>query len=405
MRRHQILVWSIVIFVLAACDSDAPEPKTLPDLRPISTEEQLLIDNSNDLLFQSFRYINHHDPEKNTFFSPVSIGMALSMAYNGANNGTKESIGEISGINDFPEIQINKAYNDLIGFLHSLDENVRINLANSFWYEQNLPINRSYRDIVMAYYDAESEGIDFSNHTMTNYISRIIEAKSSGMIKNSIEEINKDHHSFIYNAACFNGQWAEPFDYIIPELSFENDADKAINCDYIFRKNTPLLYFEDEEKLITEISFGNRQFSSMIIMPKNKDNFNRLTQNIDQIHFSNWRNQLDTFNVSVEIPAFKVDYKVNLNNLFINMGLSGIFDKNADFTNIFPQGDKMGIDLYEHRSLMEFDTEYLPVIESSEMVNGNSFASIRINQPFFYFIREKHTGLILFAGKIINPVE
>ena len=406
MVSRQIYIWKLVILValFTACDADAPEPKSLPDLRPVSAEEKLLIDNSNDLLFQSFQHINRREPQKNTFFSPVSIGMALSMAYNGANNGTRELIGEISGMKEFSTIQINKAYNELIGFMRSLDQDVNINLANSFWYEQNLPVNTDYRDIVMAYYDAESEGIDFNNNHMAGYVSRIIEAKSNGLITNSITDINKDHHSFIYNAASFNGQWAEPFDYVVPGLSF-NKFNEKISCDYIFRKSTPVLYFENEDMLITEISFGNRQFSNMIVMPKNPEDYMKLSTSLDYRQIFNWKQQLDTFNINLQIPAFDVDYKVDLNDLFTDIGLSELFNENADFSNIFTAQDKACIDLYEHRALMKINTEYLPIINDNYLVDGHSLQMVQVNHPFFCFISEKHTGLLLFAGKIVNPLE
>jgi len=43
------------------------------------------------------------------------------------------------------------------------------------------------------------------------------------------------------------------------------------------------------------------------------------------------------------------------------------------------------------------------VMRMKSMPPQNDFATFRADHPFFYFIKEKTTGTILFAGRVIDP--
>ena len=159
LKRFFLLLLTIVM--IWACDTSSPEPHKASELRQITSQERLLINQSNQLLFRYLKVLNKEYGADNLFFSPVSIGMTLGMVNNCAVGETKNQILNSSGFKGFSEIEINKSFFELSRFLQNLDQDVTIGLSNSFWYKQNVNVDQTFTDLIMAYYDAEAEAVNF----------------------------------------------------------------------------------------------------------------------------------------------------------------------------------------------------------------------------------------------------
>src|SRR4051812_40822300 len=66
----------------------------------------------------------------NTFISPTSLFMALSMIYNGANGVTKEEIAKVLQTEGIDINELNKANASLMSMLHSDSKQIQLNVAN-----------------------------------------------------------------------------------------------------------------------------------------------------------------------------------------------------------------------------------------------------------------------------------
>src|SRR5205085_11629975 len=105
----------------------------------------------------------------NKLISPLSMYLALSMVYNGANGATKDSIAHTLQLAGIDINDLNAVCNATITQLPGEDNRVQLSIANSIWYNQRayqpLP---SFLTTVQDSYAATMQSLDFSNGSSVN---------------------------------------------------------------------------------------------------------------------------------------------------------------------------------------------------------------------------------------------
>ncbi len=84
------------------------------------------------------------------------------------------------------------------------------------------------------------------------------------------------------------------------------------------------------------------------------------------------------------------------------------FSERAEFDEFFEGiGSGISIDRVIHQAFIETNEAGSEAAAATAVgVGATSLPpSIDINRPFVYFIREQHTGTLLFAGTMLNPAE
>ena len=136
--------------------------KQLP--RELTAAEQSLIEADNRFAFKLFREINaQEDPGTNVFVSPLSVAMALGLAYNGAAGATREAMGQTLEFGGMSVTDVNQGYRGLIDLLRELDSSVELVIANSVWHRQGVTVLPEFVQTVGEYFDAEVTALDFSD--------------------------------------------------------------------------------------------------------------------------------------------------------------------------------------------------------------------------------------------------
>ena len=386
----------IVLVVIWSCDTGSPEPHKASALRDITSQEKILINQSNQLLFQYFQVLEKENTKQNIFFSPISIGMTLGMVNNCATGATKSQLQDAFGFTGFSDAEINKSFSELNLFLQSLDQEVKIGMANTFWHRHNVKVAQAFKDIIMAYYDADAESINFRSNHLHKYINRIIENKTKGQVTSALDKINPDFESFIYNAAGFSASFENKFEAVI-KSRFTVGKNNEISTPFFFKEAGVYRYFEDEITLAVDIPLGNSQFSLMTLMPKKS-----IANKLDFYQFNDIASRMDTALLNFSMPVFKTESEFDLNSLFAQTGFPKIIDGTA-YYRIGDKGEHVSVNKLMHRAAIDLSQSIENIanknLKSSELPPN----LITIDRPFFYFIKEKHTGLIMFAGKVMNP--
>jgi len=116
----------------------------------------------------------------------------------------------------------------------------------------------------------------------------------------------------------------------------------------------------------------------------------------------------DTATVELYFPKFEMQYKKNLDNILKSMGMEKAFTETAEFPKLLENDLQLFISRVLHQSYLKVDEKgteaaAVTVVEISPTSIGGQPKVIKIDRPFAFMIREKHTGSILFAGKMINP--
>ena len=388
------------IACLAACSDESVTPDNPPNLRTLSSSEIAVSSSLNDFGFELFRKVNE---EKNTFISPLSVSIALGMVLNGASEETKQSIINTIDFDGLTAEEVNQAYRDLIALLLSMDKQVKVGIANSVWNHQDFAVNKDFSKTIESYYDGTVQAIDFKNASAKNTINNWVEDKTSNRIKDLIDQISGDEIMFLINAIYFKGDWQYQFDASKTHTANFTRADgSATPVDMMFSKGAKIQYGVKDGVQLLDIPYGNGQFRMTILVPTT-GSLHDLSESLTATQLSNWLDAADSVSVELEIPKFKMTWKNDLLGTLQAMGM-----RTSRFPNLFEEQLPLAISRVVHQSFLEVNEKGSEAAAATAIgIELTNFpprpTRITINEPFMFFIREKHSGAILFCGQLVDP--
>ncbi len=395
----------MVLVLLPNCSKSPTAPDTtLP--RELTSAEKSIVDSDNKFGLKLFREINTQEGEKNIFISPLSVSIALGMTLNGANGDTYEAMKSTLEFAGLTEEQINKSYRDLMELLLNLDPKVVFQIANSIWYKNTYTFKQTFFDVSKEYFDAEVNGLNFSDPASVNIINGWVEEKTNGKIKEIIDKIDPNVVMFLINAIYFKGIWTFQFEETNTyDANFTLPDNTQQSCKMMQQTND-FNYFSDDRVEAIDLPYGDGMFSMVVVLPKPEVNVDDLILELDQDSWNGWLGRFEKQNGTVHLPRFKLEYKILMNDALKALGMGIAFSGMADFTSMYePSG--LYISRVIHKSFVEVNEEgteaaAVTLVEIRE-TSANSGFNMTINRPFIFAIRDNHSGSIIFIGKIVNP--
>src|SRR5262249_31329342 len=148
----------------------------------------------------------------NLFFSPISITMALAMAYNGAAGVTKQEMARSLKLDGMRPDEINQKTADMLKSLKSADPKIELSIANSIWARKGVQFREDFLARNRQYFGAEIASLDFANPQSLAKINGWVNTSTKGKIPKIIDQIDPQQVMFLINAVYFKGLWQKKFD-------------------------------------------------------------------------------------------------------------------------------------------------------------------------------------------------
>lgn len=391
----------LIVLLVSCNDSSDVQPENTPNLRAMSATELQVSKSINNFAFDLFNNLNQV-PTENSFMSPLSVSMALGMTMNGASDETQQSILNTIDYSEFTAAEVNQAYHDLTELLLSMDRTVTMGIANSVWYNHNYQVKPSFSSTVRQQYDAKVEGLDFSKNEAKNTINNWVADKTHDKITRAVDEIKPEHVMFLVNAIYFKGDWTYKFDKSqTSKSSFQTINGASVMVDMMRVNKASVSLFQNDDVQVVDIPYGNGQFSFTIVAPFS--NFNEVTANLNASQFTDWLAHTDSTQVILRMPRFKMTWDQELKGTLMNMGM-----KMQGFPHLFTSASNdLAITSVRHVSYLDVNEDGTEAAAVTVVGVGVTSAApepiITINRPFLFVIREKHSGIILFIGKLVDP--
>jgi serpin B len=406
-------VFAIIItgvFIGCSHQSTEPPPSTgQPIVRDLNVLEKSVVSSGNSFGFNLFTRVNNSEQNKNVFISPFSVSMAFGMALNGANGSTLDSLKKALGDAGVSLDDINNLYKSISTILTNLDTKVVFQNANSIWYRNGFPVLQKFLDDNRNYLNAEVRALDFNLPSAVQTINEWVNTKTQGKIPTILDEISADMVMYLINAIYFKGTWTYQFDPQGTRDTIFTCADGSTVSCKLMNQEATFAYYADAIKQVIDLPYGDRSFSMTIILPAAGTSIDQFTAALTQEQWNAIIDQLDSSEVVLSLPKFKLEYKKTLNDELKAMGMRIAFSDHADFTRISQVG---GLTISEvlHKTFVEVNeegTEAAAVTSigfTTTSIGGPTKHYMSIDHPFIFAIREHQSGTILFIGKIVNPV-
>ena len=404
---YSILLAAAGCILATACGNSVGPITQLP--RELSIAEGKLVDADNRFAIKLFREVNEQDAGKNIFISPLSVGMALGMTYNGAAGTTREAMQQALELQGMTIDEVNQAYRSLIDLLRDLDPHVQFLLANSIWYRNTLTFEQAFLDLNRQYFDAEISALDFDSPSAAGTINDWVRQSTSGRIEEIVDSpIDAQTIMFLINAIYFKADWASRFDKRrTQDAPFFLANGSQTNARMMSHEDAiPIRYLSDGEIQVVDLPYGGQAYSMTILLPGSPSGVESLIENLTHAQWTNWIAALDSTSRQVSIPKFTLEYELTMNDVLKSLGMSIAFSPDsADFTNLYAPGN-VYISKVKHKTFVDVNEEGTEAAAVTSVEMGLTSVGpqpIVVDRPFVFAIRERYSGTILFVGKILDP--
>jgi serpin B len=368
-----------------------------------------LVDANTKFGFNLFSEILKQDSKKNVFVSPTSVAIALSMTYNGASGETQEAMAKALELQGMSLQDINQANETLKASLENADPDVQLSIANSLWAKQGTDFKRDFLQRNQQFYKAKVTELDFAKPDSIGIINNWVKENTHGKIDKIVQQIRPDNVLFLINAIYFKGNWTKKFDK-------SQTTERPFYLTDGTQKQHPLMsqsgkyrYFENDTFQAVSLPYGKERLNLYVFLPKKNTSLDAFQQQLAVENWQQWMNQFRMRQGSIQLPRFKFDYDIQLNNALKALGMESAFnDTQANFSNMTAESVK--IDEVKHKTFVEVNEEgteaaaatSVGIAMTSAMRPEEPFQMV-VDRPFFCAIRDNQTGTILFMGSIREP--
>ncbi len=399
-----------------ASGSPAPTAPTGPSLpKPTAAEAAAVAKASNAFAFEMYRPIASKGG--NLAFSPASISTAMAMTWGGAVGPTGDEMRKVMHF-EGPVDQVLAASGKLVADLQQTRAPV-LGIANRLFGEKTFKFQQPYLESTEKLFGAPLEPLDFVGEASASrkHINDWVAGRTRDRIKDLIPPpaIDKDTRLVLVNAVYFLGDWEEPF-------KKESTGDAPFFVDGKVETAVPTMRraggmptAEVDGTQLVELPYVGGRFAMLVAVPAKKDGLAALEASLDAARFDRWVKALAPAKVLLALPRFEVDppESIALKEVFLTLGMKIAFDRaKADFTKIADPpspADRLFIGNVFHKAFVKVDEKGTEAAAATAVVMPRAGGApeqpkqVTVDRPFLFFLRDRQSGLILFAGRVVDP--
>jgi serpin B len=400
-----------ILILAVSCQQENIENNE-PKIIDLDEKSAQLIEADNAFGLEIFQKIRNESKDENIMISPLSISVALAMAYNGADGDTKTEMEKTLKKNGLTVDEINTSYKMLIAALQSVDEKVVFELANAIFYKNGFSVKQDFLNINKNNYDAEVASLDFNSPSAVKTINDWVATKTHDKILSILDKLNPDDRMVLLNAVYFNGIWTKEFNKEGTKLgNFVKKDGESIEIP-LMNKEDKLDYVSNSLFQAVKLPYGKGQYNMIVMLPAQNKSSQNIIDELSADNLAKWEKEFKMEeHVVVTMPRFKFSFESSLNDVLKEMGMPKAFSDFADFSKITGKKD-LFISSVRHKSFIDVNengTEAAAVtsitITTTSAGPGDTVKKIyfTVDKPFVFAITEKDTGAILFIGEVQNP--
>ncbi|XP_030375604.1 serine protease inhibitor 42Dd-like [Scaptodrosophila lebanonensis] len=351
------------------------------------------------------------DSDRNIVISPAALRNALAAIF-GATQGHTAAI-----LKDALQLE-GSTLAEALAALHipkvsKAQSALMMRFANRLFLPGELDVLGSYEELIFRPLNMDVRIIDYSDSaiaetTINTFLEQNTENKICKiMMPKSGEKANK---LMLVSAAYFKAQSTHLYGKSF-QMPFFYDTTKQIQVmgfkqKEIFRFG----YLQNLRVSGVELPFKDTNLTMLILLPN--DYTANLTQIENELVNYDLRNISHKFNmqtVFVTLPIFKVDFDIQLQGVFENMGLGSLFDGSASFAGMTTgKGRSLQLSDVLHKGYIEFNENGVEVAAGDLATQKHrSFQSFNpaiyftANHPFIFAIKD--ATRVYFMGRIVRP--
>lgn len=395
------------------------DTNSLFTLSPLQqSDEQAVAAAVNAFSQDLYAQLTQANPTNNLVYSPLSIAVALGMAYAGAEGETASQMASTLRLTtDQTDTEI--GFGALLGELAAEGEsgNFKLNVADSLWMQQGFQIGTQFLAEMQSLYGSAVNQVDYIHAAAaaTDQINSWVATATNGKITNLIPEDQLDQYTrlVLTNAVYFKGDWASSFDLSeTANLPFTLATGMQESVPTM-RQTSDFQYMDSDGYQVLEMPYQGNDLSMVIVLPDGTGAAGS-TMPALPTDVGTWLQGLSTYNVDVSLPKFTVNDSLPLRGVLATLGMTDAMSDAADFDGIHDpavDGKSLHIAAVDHAASIDVGEQGTEAAAASGVIarvacivlDSNPTAVFDANHPFEFLIVDNQSGTILFQGQVTNP--
>ena len=370
----------------------------------------------------------------NSFFSPLSISMAISALVPGARGTTREELEGVlglHGLNGPVQESASALLQSLLNrktteweYASAESREVErdlftLNIATALFVQEAYPILASYRDSVTDHFRAELFSLDFKASVeaagrINGWVSEATQGKIPTLVSSA--DLRPLIRLVLANAVYFKAAWSSPFyaGRTLPEpffVSSESGGADTVEVS-MMRKELDLRYWADEELGVEAVSIPYEAMSMVVLLP-HKGRLAALGDALNATFLDRVVAGMESTLVDLKLPRFEVRCTYELVETLRGLGIEAGFDATrSDFSGVSDHPEGLSISGVMHDAWVKVDEEGTEAAAATAMAMAAGAWSeeeppapipFHVDRPFVFLIRDDETGAVLFMGRIMDP--
>jgi len=425
MNRHPMIPCILLgaVLLIPACTTSPAKAREIHsneprDLSPQVSDSDLreLASGNTDFAFALYRQISSGD--KNLFYSPYSISIALAMTYAGAQGQTAGQMAQALHFTLSMD-RLHPAFNRLALELDRRskvegldpDQAFQLSVANSLWGQSGFHFEKAFLDVLAQNYAAGMRLVDYKKDAeaarlaINDWVSQSTNQKIKDIIPKG--ELDTLTRLVLANAVYFKAAWGYPFQPGATQPGAFHLLDgSSVNVPMMHEKNG-LRSMQGDGYRAVELPYAGGQLSMLILLPDDT-RFGDVESRLDAGLLDATVAALQWGEVILTMPKFKFEWSTGLADGLKALGMGDAFDREqADFSGMDGARD-LYISNVLHKAYVSVDEQGTEAAAATAIIVGaaslpTKVAEFTIDRPFIFLIRDNPTGTILFVGRVMNP--
>ena len=435
--RRQLALTALTVCLHAGCSDDG-DPTASPDddggittafsakqravdVQVSAVDAEALVEGNTDFALRLYQALRA-ETDGNLFYSPYSISLALAMAHAGARGETEEQMSEALGL-ALAQEDLHPAFNALDQALANrgrqhVEEGdgtrFELNIANSIWGQRGFEFLDGFLDVLAENYGAGMRLVEFIRATeesrglINDWVAEQTEDRIEELIPAGA--INAMTRLVLTNAIYFNASWLHPFEE-------EQTADGGFALLDGSEVATPMMhqslrtvYTSGDGYQAVELPYIGQELAMVLVLPET-GNFATFEAALDAAELSAMAAGLSDTQVTLTMPRFEFESAFGLSDALKTLGMTLAFtppsgSSGADFTGMYGSRDLYIQDVL-HKAFVSVDERGTEATAATAVLVGVTSmpqsATMTIDRPFLFLIRDRVSGTVLFIGRVVDP--
>jgi serpin B len=341
----------------------------------------------------------------NVVFSPYSIDRALAMVDQGAGGETLKQIDRVLGAPAPMLASSHRALRKRLAADASQEKS-----ADAVWLQAGVALEQPFSGTLAGDFGAPPRTVDFEADPAA--AARTINAWAASATGNLIRDLmprsalSRSTKLVLADAVYLKARWQYPFAHSMTHPQpFLTSTGRSVSTPFMSRMPVSLGYSASSSYRAVELPYRNSNLSMLLVMPP----AGALPRLESSLNLAAIEGSLHPTLLALSMPRFDLLTHAQLGGVLASLGMPLAFSRQADFSGITKQVS-LRIQAVEHGAQVRVD-EAGTVAAAATGISLTPTLAVRpatrlvLDHPFLAFIRDRRTGAILFATRVIDPTQ